>query len=107
MIVNAYQTAFHREGEVKIRPIIVPDEEVPEDWSNEEGTAVLLERAFYYGQNDFQPRRNYYSISVGDVVELPDERRFRILGAGWKELEPGEDPKALTGIEANRAGYGF
>ena len=101
MIVKAYQTAFHREGEVRIRPITIPDEEL--DGTDDQA----LDRAWYYGQNDFQPVPECYSTSVGDVLELPNGRRFRVLGAGFKELEAGEDPTALTGRAANKAGYGF
>jgi len=106
MIVKAYQTAFHRgDGPVKVRPIYIPDEEVPP--CEPGGTEKLLERAFFYGQNDFQPVPGFYSVSTGDVVELNNGQRFRVLGAGWKELEADEDPTALVGREANIAGYGF
>jgi len=109
MIVNAYQTAFHRgEGPVKIRPILIPQDEVREPWRERAELRLhLLSKSFYYGQNDFQPRSDRYSVSVGDVIELPDGSRHRVLGAGFAELEPGEDPTALVGREANRAGYGF
>jgi hypothetical protein len=101
--VTAYQTAFHQpeDGPVKVRPIDIPDSEVGADDSD------LLERAFYYGQNDFQPRQGFYSVSVGDVVELAPDRRYRCMGSGWKRLEADEDPLNLTGREANKAGYGF
>ena len=48
------------------RTVTVPDEEITPD------TDHLLERIFYYGQNDFQPQ-NCYSVSVGDVVALNDD----------------------------------
>ena len=105
MIVKAYQTAFHREGEVKIRQITIPDEEVPEA-ASEENTQALLERAFYYGQNDFQPVQGFYSVSVGDVVELNNGQRFRVLGAGWEELDADEDPTVLLGQNARDQAYG-
>lgn len=101
MIVNAYQTAFHREGEVKIRPIVIPDGEVGGIWrTNDEVRRHLLDKAFYYGQNDFQPLSDRYSVSVGDVIELPDGSRHRVMGMGFMELEAGEDPVALIGREA-------
>jgi len=47
------------------------------------------------------------------VIEIPSaraylgRRHFRVLGAGFQELEIGADPEALTGREAQQAGYGF
>lgn len=106
MIVKSYQTAFHREGTVKIRPIYIPDHEL-ENTAVEELEDTILSRAFYYGQNDFQPRADCYSVSVGDVIELNDGRRFRVMACGFVELKAGEDPVALVGREAHKAGYGF
>ena len=104
MIVKAYQTAFHRgDGRVLVRPIEIPDGEIPSD----KETYAVLQLAFYYGQNDFQPVPERYSVSVGDVIELNDGRKFRVMGAGFEELEPGEAPTALKGREACTAGYGF
>ena len=105
MIVKAYQTAFHREGPVATRFIEIPDAELPPE--DLEPPYDVLQLAFYYGQNDFQPLPGRYSTSVGDVIELNDGRRFRVMGAGFKELEEGEDPTALVGREANEAGYGW
>lgn len=107
MIVQAYQTAFHRTGPVKIRPIDIPNEELLEFESVEQMTQLTLNRAFYYGQNDFQPVSGCYSVSVGDVLKLPNGSLHRVLGSGFKQLEEGEDPTALTGQEASRAGRGF
>lgn len=95
MIVHAYQTAFHQEGPVKKRPIYIAEAE--------EGTMHLLELAFREGQNMFQPRAGFYSVSVGDVIELNDGRCFRVLGAGFQELAEGEDPTALVGRDARMA----
>ena len=105
MIVKAYQTAFHREGEVKIRPVTIPDEEVLAKLNGRSLDSLfevlqalalevienpapieakLLDLAFYYGQNDFQPLSGFYSVSVGDVLELPGGRKFRVMGVGFK-----------------------
>lgn len=112
MIVKAYQTAFHRgDGPVLIRPIDIPDERI-DSISAEDlpgGMTVkdaILNMAFELGQNDFQPVPERYSVSVGDVIELFG-KNYRVKGAGFVELELGEDPTALTGREANTAGYGF
>ena len=128
MIVKAYQTAFHREGEVKIRPVTIPDAEVIDKIAGHglnsltevlqalqiEVTenpvpieAKLLDLAFYYGQNDDLHLPGFYSVSVGDVLELPQGRKFRVMGAGFKALGLNEDPTALVGREAHTAGYGF
>jgi hypothetical protein len=114
MNAKAFQTAFHREGRVLVRPIVIPTEDIESISAADlpEGGTVMdaiLERAFYYGQNDFQPIPNRYSVSVGDVIEIPSSmaflgrRHFRVLGAGFQELEIGADPEALTGREAQQA----
>jgi hypothetical protein len=45
-----------------------------------------LERVFYYGQNDFQPRP-MPSVSVGDVVRLGG-KRWRVASFGFDEVLP-------------------
>ena len=89
MIIKAYQTGFHREGPVKIRPVAVPDG----DYSNDD----LLEETFRLGQNMFQPLDGFYSVSVGDVVELPDGSLHCCAPSGWLQLEAGVDPTSLVG----------
>jgi hypothetical protein len=102
MIVKAYQTAFHREGDVKIRPVVVEDELVAGA-----PTIDILERAFQLGQNDFVPLKGFYSVSVGDVLEIPGRGAHRVLGAGFEELDPGEDPAGIVGRHARVLGQGF
>ncbi|MGB5812954.1 MAG: hypothetical protein WBG86_20645 [Polyangiales bacterium] len=74
MRVYAYMTAFTgRDGEpVTIRPIEIPSYalEVEHTLEDDEYPATILNAAFKYGQNDFQPRR-CPSLSVGDVIEVP------------------------------------
>ena len=98
MIVKAYLTAFHREGEVKIRPI-----DIPEDRAAGQDNDGLLSLAFELGQNMFQAVPGCYSVSVGDVIELPDGSCHRVMGAGFAELEAGVDPVALLGTDASDA----
>ena len=62
-----------------IREVNVPVSEL----SSVEGN---LEKVFYYGQNDFQPHPSLPSVSVGDVVEIDDEK-YRVEPVGWKKLE--------------------
>lgn len=75
MIVKAIITSQNN----KIRNIEIPDDEVSED------EMELLERVFYYGQNDFQPVKNTYSLSVGDIVVL-NNRLWLVKGIGWELL---------------------
>jgi len=65
--------------------------EVPEDQSGG-GNDHLLDMAFYWGQNDFQPQP-VRSVSVGDVVVLPDGSRHRVLGVGFERV-PEDVPTA-------------
>jgi hypothetical protein len=79
MVVNALLYAF---GNGEIRPIDIPDEEMA-------GTVEQkLKRAFFYGQNDFQPKP-FCSLSAGDVVIL-EGRNFLVKFCGFKELTADE-----------------
>ena len=101
MKIKAYQTAFHQTGAVRVREIHLSDDEVPEPGRLD----LLLEQVFRNGQNMFQPVPDCYSLSVGDVVELPNGLKFRCLSAGWGALADDEDPTALTGRAAMGAAY--
>ncbi len=68
----------------EIREVEVPEAEVDVCKSTEE----LLERIFYYGQNDFQPRQ-MPSVSVGDVAQVGG-RNFICASTGWKEMTKDE-----------------
>jgi len=46
--------------------------------------ASVLELAFKYGQNDFQPKP-FASVSVGDVIRFRG-RRIEVTGMGFKDL---------------------
>lgn len=107
MNIKAYLTAFHSEddkGQVKVRPIRVPQTILA--GLDSEDTNALLNEAFRYGQNDFQPVEGCYSLSVGDVVELDPARRYRVASFGFKPLAPSDDPVALIGWDAQQAGRG-
>ena len=74
--LDAYQNG-------KRRPIDLPASEL----SAEAPTAdELLNLAFQYGQNDFQPRAGFSSVSVGDVIELPDGSAYRVAAVGFEQL---------------------
>lgn len=62
-----------------IREVYVPVSEL----SSVEGN---LEKVFHYGQNDFQPHPSLPSVSVGDVVEMDDEK-YRVEPVGFSKLE--------------------
>jgi hypothetical protein len=111
MIVKAHQTAFHRgDGPVKVRPIDIPNSEIRaiDAEALGEGTVMdaILELAFRYGQNDFQPVPGCYSVSVGDVISF-NESHARVLSAGFRYLPAGENPTAKTGRDAREAGRDF
>ena len=88
MKITAYLLAFGTETPIPTRTITVPSEEASDDPNQ------LLESVFYYGQNDFQPQP-VRSLSVGDVVKLPDGSLHRVLGIGWEHLPEGTDIDTL------------
>lgn len=63
-IYRVFMLAF-RQGE--IRTVRVPETEV-----FGKKTERILDRVFYWGQNDFQPQM-MPSVSVGDVIEIRTE----------------------------------
>jgi hypothetical protein len=64
-----------------VRPVDIPAAELPDG----AGLDAVLELAFKYGQNDFQPKR-FYSVSVGDVIRYQG-RRFLVAGLGFEEIK--------------------
>lgn len=87
MIYNVQLLANNPDDWENPRPVEVPDAEVMEHGKSVEG---LLERIFYHGQNEFQPRQ-CCSVSMGDVAEIAngDTLRFYLCKAmGWKEITP-------------------
>ena len=96
MKITAYMLAFDTETPIPTRTITIPDEEVNNGFSGlfREDEHRLLELAYYYGQNDFQPLP-VRSLSVGDVVKLNDGSLHRVLGIGWESLPAGTDINTL------------
>jgi len=74
------------------------DIEIPDAEAAGQGTDGLLDLAFRYGQNDFQPRL-FTSVSVGDVIQL-EAGNYRVLAMGFSRLPDGADPRALKGQAA-------
>jgi hypothetical protein len=73
--------AFCDPGEV--REVDVPNEELANASLDEH-----LERIFYWGQNDFQPKQ-CPSVSCGDVIELNDEH-WLVRPVGFHRLSNAE-----------------
>lgn len=76
--LDAYQSG-------KRRPIDLPASELPDQPSADE----LLNLAFHYGQNDFQARDGCASVSVGDVIELPNGSAYRVAPVGFEQISEG------------------
>lgn len=49
----------------------------------------ILDAVFYWGQNDFQPSNEHYSVSVGDVIWL-NGGYWMVKGIGFKKLDEAE-----------------
>lgn len=81
MRVYAELRAFAVDDEIQLRPIDIPDHE-----AQGKTTQELLELAFRYGQNDFQPRE-FYSVSMFDVVVLGNGERWRCEMVGWSKCD--------------------
>lgn len=61
--------------------------EVPKQFTI--GTTInTLENVFANGQHDFQPDPERRSVSVGDVVVMPDGSFWRVEGLGWQRVSP-------------------
>ena len=54
-----------------------------------DGLDALLNKVFYYGQNDFQPIINCCSVSVGDVINF-EGQKYLILPIGFQRMTPEE-----------------
>lgn len=87
MIFNVRMLRFH--GADTIRPVDVPDQEAKRKLNEES----LLDLIYYYGQNEFCQgenadiiRRSICSVSVGDVIELPNGHHYRVAWQGFERL---------------------
>lgn len=99
-------SAIHDGPETKVRPIEIPQDEIPMGTSRD----AILERAFFYGQNDFQPREGFCSVSCGDVIEItvtlasgPSRSSFyRVVGCGFETVDA--DALKVRGMAASDLG---
>lgn len=73
MIVEVEMLRF---GGGAIRPVEIPNRYLHA--VDEE----ILEKVFYWGQNDFQPLQ-FPSVSVGDVARV-NGKRYECMPIGWK-----------------------
>lgn len=78
MQIKVHMLAFSETSDV-VRMVTIPEATLPDD---------ILEKVFYYGQNEFAiglEKNTTYSVSVGDVVEL-DGRLFICKNEGWGRI---------------------
>jgi hypothetical protein len=81
MEVKVHMVAFSEHD--SIRTVTLPEEHTVGKSSQD-----LLDLVFHYGQNDFSPSDEHYSVSVGDVIEL--EGFYLVLSIGFKKISEGE-----------------
>lgn len=88
MKIKVHMLAF--EDRPKVREVTLPDCIEEADFSGEEKRLQqLLDEVYRLGQNDFAigPEKNTTcSVSVGDVIELPDRRLFVVASCGFNEI---------------------
>lgn len=76
-IYDVHMHAFHD-------PVVIRQVDItPGLGEVEPSQSELLELIFKYGQNDFQPLQDRYSVSVNDVVELHDGSLHMVGGMGF------------------------
>jgi hypothetical protein len=83
MIFPVRMMAFH--GSDTVRSVDIPTKYV-EDMDQ----ADLLDWIYKYGQNDFQAVPNICSVSVGDVIELPNGENHMVVSIGFRRLKKKE-----------------
>ena len=93
MKFNVYLTAFMN-GE--IREVEVPLNECHADPQS------VLDRIFYWGQNDFQPVPCKCSVSAGDVIDFYG-KLYMVLMCGFQEISQKQlnEFKSLSQIGKN------
>lgn len=84
-----------------VRDIEIPGHELTEDSPD----SWLLDLAFKYGQNDFQPVPERCSVSVGDIIDLGERGLFRVAACGFERVEKNEPTDEQRWLmERRRAG---
>lgn len=82
------EVEMHAFEDGKIRVV-----DIPADAAEGADAQDLLDLAFTYGQNDFQPQP-ICSVSVGDVIRL-ESKRYRVEPVGFVEIDA--DGEAVPG----------
>jgi hypothetical protein len=83
--------------------VTIPDDKIAEASAADDRPLYLYQLAmtFHYGQNDFASRddlaQRLPSVSVGDIVRLPDGRRFVVMPTGFREV-PGDFTPPTTDL---------
>ena len=92
MKIPVHMFAFAAEGDrSKVRMVNIPDDEYMES----AGVPIqVLEYVFKYGQNEYQPLRNFPSVSVGDAAEF-DGKYYMCAPMGWDEMSKDEFDKLV------------
>lgn len=85
--ITVYLMAFGDIVPIPERIVDVPEADCVSESS-------LLNSVYYHGQNDFQPKP-VRSVSVGDVIKLPDGSLHRVRGIGFEALPVGTDINTL------------
>jgi len=93
MKITVHLLAFGTDVPIPTRLVDLPEDMV----GKSDQPDRLLNLAYYFGQNDFQPQP-VRSVSVGDVIELPDGALHRVLGVGFESL----GNRALSSLERGR-----
>lgn len=78
---DVYLFAFKGNGEV--RTVSVPTAEIA--LARRSQVAEVLERVFYWGQNDHQ-RMPLRSVSVGDIIQTMDGDYYRVDDFGFTDV---------------------
>lgn len=103
MIIPVRMLAFHDKDTV--RPVFIPDDKWHSLGRSGRTGREGLEAVYYYGQNNFIEgpdadtiRRTTCSVSVGDVIELPNQGgNFLVVAMGFYRLGD-EEYEAYKGI---------
>lgn len=81
--VSVHMLAFDEHNNV-VRPVDVPESRLT-------GKLVdILDAVYYFGQNEFQPKRLYCSVSAGDVIEWEGSHYMVCRPGGFRKLTPEE-----------------
>lgn len=81
MKVNVHMLAY-------AEPYVIREVLIPDDHDRETADGIL-DAVYYFGQNDFQ-QRLCPSVSMGDVIELPDGSLHIVRACGFGPMSRAE-----------------